>query len=225
MQQSCSFARVIQKQVCANYLLFLPPGYGDDRSRRWPLILFLHGAGERGSDLSLVKRHGLPKLLDERPGDFPFIVVSPQCPDGEVWDVDVLLALLDEVCETHAVDRDRIYVTGLSMVGMGTFALALAAPERFAAAAPVCGWGNPLQVRPEHARVPFWVFHGELDDKVPAALSAQMVAALQAVGAPVRYTVYPGVGHDAWTPTYANAELYQWFLAHRRSGEPAAGPV
>ncbi len=188
------------------------------RSAAGPLILFLHGAGERGSDLSLVKRHGLPKLLEERPGDFPFIVVSPQCPEGEIWDTDVLLALLDEVCESHAVDGDRIYVTGLSMGGMGTFALALAAPHRFAAAAPVCGAGVPLQVRPEHARLPFWVFHGEMDEKVPAALSAQMVEALKAVGAEVRFTVYPGVGHDAWTPTYSNPELYRWFLQHRRAG-------
>lgn len=221
MQQSRSFARTVQKQVGARYLLFLPQGYHDDPSRRWPLILFLHGADERGDDLSLLKRHGLPKLLDERPGEFPFVVVSPQCPEGRVWDVDMLLALLDEVCASHAVDPDRVYVTGLSMGGMGTFALALAAPHRFAAAAPVCGWGNPLEVRPEHASLPFWVFHGEADDKVPAALSAQMVAALQAVGAPVRYTVYPGVGHDAWTPTYANPELYRWFLAHRRAGATA----
>lgn len=219
MQEHRAFERVIEKRVGARYLLFLPRGYGEDPRRRWPLILFLHGAGERGGDLTLVKRTGLPRLLDERPGDFPFIVVSPQCPEGQVWDVDTLSALLDEVCAAHAVDEDRVYVTGLSMGGMGTFALALATPHRFAAAAPVCGWGNPLVVRPEHARLPFWVFHGELDDKVPVAMSAQMVAALQAVGAEVRFTVYPGVAHDAWTPTYADPELYQWFLQHRRGGE------
>jgi len=217
MQQSRSFARVIQKQVSANYLLFLPQGYGEDPARRWPLILFLHGAGERGSDLSLVKRHGPPRLAEERPGDFPFIIVSPQCPEGQTWDVDTLLALLDEVCDQYAVDEDRVYLTGLSMGGMGSFALALAAPQRFAAVAPICGAGNPLQVRPEHARLPFWVFHGEADDVVPAALSAQMVQALQAVGAPVRFTLYPGVGHDSWTQTYAKPELYQWFLQHRRA--------
>lgn len=119
--------------------------------------------------------------------------------------------------------RDRLrlrwLVLPVPLLVYGAAALALATPHRFAAAAPVCGWGNPLVVRPEHARLPFWVFHGELDDNVPVAMSAQMVAALQAVGAEVRFTVYPGVAHDAWTPTYADPELYQWFLQHRRGGE------
>lgn len=218
MQQSRSFTRAIQKQVAANYLLFLPEGYGADPARRWPLILFLHGAGERGSDLSLVKRHGPPRLVEERPTDFPFIIVSPQCPEGEIWDPDVLLGLLDEVCASHAVDGERIYLTGLSMGGFGAFDLALTAPQRFAAVAPICGAGNPLRVRPEHARLPFWVFHGDQDEKVPPAMSAQMVDALRAVGAPVQFTLYPGVAHDSWTQTYANPELYQWFLQHRRGG-------
>ncbi|WP_374711977.1 carboxylesterase family protein [Symbiobacterium terraclitae] len=222
MQHDRSFTRVIQKQVGARYLLFLPEGYGADPAQRWPLILFLHGAGERGSDLSLVKRHGPPRLAEERPADFPFIVVSPQCPEGETWDADVLLALLDEVCATYAVDEERIYLTGLSMGGMGAFDLALTAPHRFAAVAPICGAGNPLRVRPEHAVLPFWVFHGDQDEIVPPAMSAQMVEALRAVGAPVKFTLYPGVAHDSWTQTYANPELYQWFLQHRRHGAATA---
>jgi len=218
MQEPRSFTRVIQKQVSATYLLFLPDGYSVDPARRWPLILFLHGAGERGNDLSRVKIYGPPRLAEERPADFPFIIVSPQCPEGKTWDPDVLLALLDEVCASHAVDENRIYLTGLSMGGMGAFELALAAPQRFAAVAPICGAGNPLWVRPEHAALPFWVFHGDQDQTVPPFMSLQMVEALKAVGAPVRFTLYPGVGHDAWTQTYANPELYQWFLQHRRDG-------
>lgn len=215
-QQGHTFECEIRKTVGADYLLFLPEGYGQDPAQRWPLILFLHGAGERGSDLSLVARHGPPRLVAESPAQFPFIVLSPQCAAGAVWDLDTLNALLDEVMERYAVDRDRVYLTGLSMGGYGTFALGTFAHERFAAIAPICGGGDESWVKPVHSRVAAWVFHGAKDSLVPLSESERMVAALQSVGAEVRFTVYPEADHDSWTETYANPALYEWFLQHRR---------
>src|SRR5436190_6010547 len=123
-----------------NYLLFLPQGYAESE-KRWPLIFFLHGAGERGTDVSKVAIHGPPKRVREHP-EFPFIVVSPQCPEGEVWSPDILLGLLEEVTKKHKVDVSRIYLTGLSMGGYGTWDLGLSHPEKFAAIVPICGGGD-----------------------------------------------------------------------------------
>ena len=119
------------------YLLFLPSAYAV-HPQRWPLMLFLHGAGERGNDLQRVKRHGVAKIVEEQP-EFPLVVVSPQCPPREAWAPEPLLALLDDIEQHYDIDPERRYVTGLSMGGFGTWAVALAAPDRFAAVAPICG--------------------------------------------------------------------------------------
>lgn len=215
-QQAQAFDREITKHIHADYLLYLPPGYAPDGSRRWPLILFLHGAGERGSDLDIVKRTGLPKFL-EKGGDYPFIAVSPQCPSDESWSAEVLINLLDEVTGRYPVDPDRLYLTGLSMGGFGTWTLATEHPDRFAAIAPICGGGRPSMVD-TIKHIPTWVFHGDRDRVVPLHRSEEMVEALKRAGGDVRFTVYPEAGHDSWTETYANPELYTWFLAHTRSG-------
>ena len=208
------FERTITTTVGAAYLLYLPEGYGTEPDRRWPLILFLHGRGESGSNLGLVKRHGLARRLAEGLA-LPAIVVSPQCPAGGWWATDVLGALLDEVSEQYAVDADRVYVTGLSMGGYGTWALALRYPERFAAIAPVCGGGDPARACTIR-RLPVWAFHGAKDDVVAFERSEEMVAALRACDGNVQFTVYPDARHDSWTATYANPELYAWMLAQRR---------
>ena len=195
------------------YLLFLPAAYAV-HLQRWPLLLFLHGAGERGHDLQRVKRHGVAKIVEEQPA-FPFLVVSPQCPPTEAWRPEPLLALLDEIEQHYDVDPERRYVTGLSMGGFGTWAVALAAPDRFAAIAPICGGGDPARVGAIR-HLPVWAFHGARDPIVPLQRSVEMVMALRQCGGNVRFTVYPEAGHDAWTATYANPELYTWFLAHTR---------
>jgi len=212
-QHSQRFEHTITRTVGCDFLLFLPPGH-DAGGRRWPLILFLHGAGERGSDLGLVKKHGPPKIVEQRP-DFPFIVVSPQCPSGEVWDNDALVELLDEVTGNYPVDEGRVYLTGLSMGGFGTWELACAHPSRFAAIAPVCGGGRGLLAHKLRG-VPVWAFHGARDEVVPLAASQRMVDAVNAAGGNAKLTVYPDAGHDSWTETYANPALYDWFLKHRR---------
>lgn len=196
-----------------DYLLSLPADYGTSR-KSWPLVLFLHGAGESGSDLNKVKAHGPPKLV-ETSGPFPFILVSPQCP-GRGWNPDVLNALLDSVIKQYRVDKNRVYLTGLSMGGFGTWSLAAAHPERFAAIAPICGGGNPADA-PKMVAIPTWVFHGAKDPTVPLKRSEEMVEALKAAGGNPKFTVYPDAGHDSWTATYNNPEFYQWLLAQKRT--------
>lgn len=198
------------------YLLFLPQDYGTRPDEKWPLMLFLHGMGERGDDLELVKIHGIPKIVERQP-DFPFVAVSPQCPDETMWwDHHLILkGLLDEIVANYAIDVDRVYLTGLSMGGFGTWSLATAYPELFAALAPICGGGLPDFVS-LLKDVPVWAFHGAEDDAVKLEAGQRMVDALRASGGNVRFTVYPGIGHDSWTQTYDNPALYEWFLQHRR---------
>ncbi len=195
------------------YLLYLPQGYQADGAA-WPMILFLHGSGERGTDIEIVKKNGPPKLIAEGK-QFPFIIVSPQCPEGMRWSVDTLNDLLNSVVAKYNVDTNRIYLTGLSMGGYGTYALAMAYPHRFAAIAPVCGEGD--LTRAEVLKdTPIWVFHGEKDNVVPIETDILMVQILRNMGNPVKFTTYPNVGHDAWTPAYNNPKLYKWFLKHKR---------
>jgi predicted peptidase len=213
------FQKEITKTVGIRYLLYLPKGYGENKEQKWPLMLFLHGAGERGSNLELVKKHGPPKLI-EQGKDLPFIVVSPQCPSGRWWteQVDVLVALLDEVQSKYAVDPDRIYLTGLSMGGFGSWVLGCRHPERFAAIAPICG-GGEWYLASRLRDVPVWAFHGARDNVVVLRESQDMVNALQRAGGNVQLTVYPEAQHDSWTETYNNPKLYEWFLSHRKARE------
>jgi predicted peptidase len=209
-QQALQLDRTMRVQL--QYLLYLPEAY--DQRDDWPLLLFLHGAGERGDDLELVKKHGPPKLIAA--GEhFPMLVVSPQCPADQWWEPWSLAGLLDELVEKHKVDADRIYVTGLSMGGFGTWALAAHQPRRLAAIAPICGGGEPFMTR-LYPHLPTWVFHGDQDRVVPLERSQQMVDALERVGGEVKFTVYPEVGHDSWTQTYADPQFYQWLLEQRR---------
>ncbi len=213
------FEATVTRDLACSYLLYLPADYGRDAQQRWPLILFLHGAGERGNNLDLVKKHGLPKILQNRT-DFPFIVVSPQCPRGQWWNNQVLIGLLDEIMARYAVDPRRVYLTGLSMGGFGTWSLAIEYPDRFAAIAPICGGGIPYQLdRIRH--VPVWAFHGARDNIVPLFESKRMVETLERMGGQAMLTVYPQAEHDSWTATYNNPKLYEWFLEHRRPAPPA----
>src|SRR5918997_4292244 len=209
-QEFRSFTTEIRRMVTLNYLLYLPKQYDEDKSKRWPLILFLHGAGERGSDLNKVKSLGPPKLVAEGK-EMPFIIVSPQVPERSTWEPEALDALLREIIGQYAVDEDRIYLTGVSMGGAGTWRLASAHPERFAAIAPICGWGDSGMAQ-RIGNIPTWVFHGARDDIVPVQASQEMVDALKQVGNEARFTIYPDAGHDSWTETYNNPALLEWFL-------------
>jgi len=212
-QHAKTFSKEVKKKVEMNYLLYLPKNY-NTAQEKIPLLLFLHGSGERGNDINLVKTHGPAKLI-EQGKDFPFIVVSPQCPENVWWSTDDLSALIDDVVQKYNVDEKRIYVTGLSMGGFGTWALAEKYPDKFAAIAPVCGGGNPLTIC-KIGKLPVWVFHGAKDPVVPIKESQQMVDALKKCGNEAKLTVYPEAGHDAWTETYSNPELYDWLLKQKK---------
>jgi len=224
------FEKQITKKLESDYLLFLPKGYDPKSEKRPPLILALHGAGERGDDVWRADIHGPTKYIAAHP-DFPFILVSPICPGGDAhWSTETLSALLDSVIDKYKADKQRIYLTGLSMGGCGAWSLAMTHPEKFAAVIPICGGGEA--VRPILARLnyftpqtkealkslPVWAFHGEKDTVVPVSESQHMVSALKALGATeVKLTVYPGVQHNSWEQTYNNPEIYDWLLAHKRS--------
>jgi predicted peptidase len=211
-----------QRDVTIHYLLFVPQEY-KAFGEPWPLMLFLHGLGESGNnELEKVKIHGPPGFVDKRP-DFPFVVVSPQLPPPPggmddvptAWQPEPLIQLLDHVTNELNIDRTRVYCTGLSMGGFGTWRLVAKYPERFAAAAVICGGGDPAAMAASLRRVPIWAFHGALDEVVPLCKSDEMVRAVRCAGGDVRLTVYPDVAHDSWKPAYANEALYKWLLSHR----------
>jgi len=211
-----SFEKKIERTLKLNFLLHLPKNYEADQDSRFPLIIFLHGAGERGDDLAKVKVHGPPKMV-ENGEDFPFILASPQCPKDSWWTEEPVLELVDYLEATYRVDPARIYLTGLSMGGYGTWHFATRAPERFAAIAPVCGGGVPYKMR-WIKDLPVWAFHGAKDSVVPSLDSERLIEVLKKQGNKfAKLTVYPEASHDSWTATYANPELYRWFLSHSRN--------
>lgn len=228
VEQSLTSAKDATQKL--DYLLFLPETYGKSDAKH-PLILFLHGAGERGNKLELVKFHGPPKNV-ERDTQFPYIVVSPQCATDERWSDEkyqgLLIELLNDLVKRYQIDEDRIYLTGLSMGGYGSWALAAGHPQRFAAVVPICGGGDP-DTADQLKSLPIWVFHGDSDKAVPLNESVEMVEAIRKVGGNVKFTVYPGVDHNSWTQTYDNPKLYEWLMqqtasknAKSRAKEPAA---
>lgn len=225
-----------ERDVTIRYQLFVPNNYAA-QGKKLPLLLFLHGLGEcSNDDLDRVKIHGPAKIVDSTP-DFPFIVVSPQCPlpagyDPKspgaklpddvlkvilaAWKPEELIQLVDHVEKNLNVDPDREYVTGLSMGGYGTWRLAAAYPDRFAAAVPICGGGDPEKMAEPLSHVPIWAFHGAKDTVVPISQTQQMVDAIRQHNGNVKFTTYPDAEHNSWTATYDNPELYTWLLSHKR---------
>jgi len=222
--------QTFEKQITIKleYLLYLPTDYDKTPDKKWPLIVFLHGSGERGSDVQMVKAHGPPKLLADGT-DLAvknFIVVSPQLPKSENgWQPFALNGLLDDILAKYHVDKDRVYLTGLSMGGYGAWQWASQNPGRFAAIAPMSGGGDPRRAARALKKMPIWNFHGEDDPTVPISESEKMVEAIQKAGnEEVKFTRYPGVGHNCWEVAYANPELYAWFLSHTLR-QPAVAPA
>ena len=216
------------------YQLYLPPGF--DGTEALPVVLFLHGSGERGSDGLLQTEVGLGRALRRDVTRYPAIVVFPQAPAGATWRgaaSDLALRALERTLDETGGDPARVLLTGISMGGNGVWHLALEERGRFAAVAPVCGWldgwrdvragGAPRAVDPALMRgfapireLPAWVFHGVADPIVPVEASRAPVAALRQLGAQPRYTEYPGIGHNSWDAAYADPEFARWLLSQRR---------
>ncbi|HIG31027.1 MAG TPA: phospholipase [Verrucomicrobiales bacterium] len=215
------------------YLLQTPAGRQPDAG--WPLLLFLHGYGECGDDILKVKKHGPPKLLSQFNELRECVIVSPQCPRDSWWRVDALLALVEEaIAERGDIDRERLYVTGLSMGGYGIWSFISHHPNYFAAVVPICGGGDPFRLpanRPPvktgianefdsagltaATRLPVWTFHGADDGSVPILETEMLVKLLKDGGnMDVRFTTYEGVGHfGAWERAYADSELWRWLFS------------
>ncbi len=204
-----------QAKSTLKYWLFLPAEYDPKAEKKWPLMLFLHGAGERGDNLEVVKKHGPPKIVDGK-SDFPFVVISPQCATNKRWQASELIQLIDHAEQTLQIDKQHEYCTGLSMGGFGTWNLTAAYPDRFAAAAPICGGGNVKDAEKLKA-LPLWVFHGAKDTTVRPEKSQEMVDAIKAAGGDPKLTIYPDAGHDSWTQAYNDQELYDWMLKQTKA--------
>lgn len=201
--------------VSHHYLLHIPKDTRHAIAGRLPMIVFLHGAGERGDNIDLIKVHGPPKKINNGE-DLPFIVLSPQCKENTRWNPQTVKILIDEIIENYPVDTKRIYVTGLSMGGFGTWDIAAKYPYKFAAIAPICGgadihaWDATMHLK----EMPVWAFHGAMDQVVPLEGTVKIIQALRGVGSSPKLTIYPDANHDSWTETYDNPDLYAWFLKH-----------
>lgn len=204
-----SFEARIKKDVGLRYRTVTPADF--DPTQEYPLILFLHGRGEQGDNLDRVQIHGPFKKVAEL--GLPVIIVAPQSPKDEWWDVDALDALVDHLLWKLPIDKNRVYLTGLSMGGHGTWLLAARRPETFAAIAPICGYSLPSKAKLLR-HVPIWIFHGAKDSTIHVRESTAMAQALNAVGNDARLTIYPDVGHNAWTATYDDPQFYEWMLSH-----------
>jgi predicted peptidase len=214
-------------KVSFDYLVHLPPEM--KKQKEWPAIIFLHGSGERGTNVWQVAKHGPPNVVKTN-NDFPFIVISPQCPPEHRWQADEVIAFVKSMEQQYPIDADRVYLTGLSMGGFGTWSTLMAEPDMFAAAVPICGGAEtneltrlPKKKLEQVRHLPIWVFHGAKDPTVPVKYSEEMVAALKKINADVKLTIYPDALHDSWTQTYANPELYDWLLAQNRKNNERAG--
>lgn len=207
----------------SKYVVYIPRGYTaeSNASKRWPVILFLHGAGERGDDGKKQVTVGLGPALRKRESESPFVAIFPQCRSGGSWRADSpdgerAMTILSEVEKEFRTDPDRIYLSGLSMGGMGTWSLSMKYPDRFAALVPICGRGD-IEQASKIAKLPIWCFHGDADRAVTVEGSRTMIAAIKEVGGNPKYTEYPGVGHNSWDAAYATPELFPWLLEQRRT--------
>ena len=223
-----------------NYRILYPENY--NAAKKYPVLLFLHGSGERGDDNEKQLVHGATLFLDPVNREkYPAIVLFPQCPEGKSWasldirmgddgkkmyvrnngevpgEMSVLLKeLLQDLAKSTKVDSKRFYIMGLSMGGFGTLEMLYLYPNTFAAAVPICG-GHPIDLASVYAKkLPIWLFHGAKDPVVPVYFSRDLYAKLQELGAEVKYTEFPEASHDSWTNTFATPELLTWIFSHQK---------
>jgi predicted peptidase len=215
-QTEQSFTGEVTLKVGYRYLLALPEGYEAQPDKNWPLVVFLHGSGERGFDLELVKKHGPPKVIAAGK-KFPAIVASLQCEPMMVWNPHGVKLVTDHLANTLHVDKSRIYLTGLSLGGFGTWETAMEYPETYAAIAPICGGAGVRWTQAERIKnLPVWIFHGAKDTTVLPEVSTKIFDALKKHGSPVKLTMYPEATHDSWTVTYDDPAFWEWLLAQKR---------
>ena len=197
------------------YIIKIPNNFKDDK--KYPVILFLHGAGSRGEDINQLKTNPYFTITESKIKDFPFITVAPLCTKNTWFDLwECLENLVLEILKQPFVDAERIYLMGASMGGYGTWQLAMSMPEIFAAIVPICGGGMYWNAG-RLINTPIWAFHGAKDSTVLCVESEKMVNRVNALGGNARLTVYPENAHDAWSDTYKNPEVFKWLLDHKNS--------
>ncbi|MDC7221000.1 MAG: dienelactone hydrolase family protein [Spirochaetales bacterium] len=201
-----------------NYRLFLPKSYQDNEESKWPLILYLHGAGERGTDQIKLRKYGLFPFIESK-ADFPFVVLAPLCPKGEVWDFQYknIMNLLDQIQTDYSIDSNRIYLTGMSMGGQATWNFAIYNPSRFAAIAPVCGCIASPNTCKKLSKVPIWTFHGKKDQAIPFEETQKIVDILSPLNPNLKFSVYEVNGHEVCTMAYEDLDLYEWLLEQKKN--------
>ncbi len=206
--------KLSQKQI--PYLLYQPKSYFTNQREELPLVVFLHGRGERGNDLAILKRQALPKMIADENAEFPFIMIAPQLPESEEeWYTKDLMALIEEIESEYSVDEDRIYLTGISLGGNGAWKVATDFPDKFAAILPISGWGDASRIcRLRNANV--WAFHGAKDTLILPERTLEIVERLQYCNSTTWFTIYPNSKHDAWTETYHNENVMNWLLQQRK---------
>jgi len=213
------FDTKIKLPVKLHYQLYKPDNYYDNDSK-YPLVLYLHGVGERGADLKKIEVNGLPEVINKGK-TFSFLTLAPQCPQFGWWSrseyIEALADLLNEVMEVYRVNSNQIYITGLSMGGYGTLALAQKYPDMFAAIIPICGGMDDHASINRLGDIPMWLFHGELDQIHPAQLTLDIYDLLSPINKNIKLTIYDGVGHNSWDKTYANHEIYDWLLSYNKN--------
>lgn len=198
------------------YYLYYPEDYEEEPEKDFPILLFLHGGGESGDSLVAIKRNGPPKMIVEGK-KFPFLILAPQNPyQKKWWNTRAVNQLLDSIVENNRIDKKRIYLTGLSRGGGAAWEMAVQYPEKFAAMAVVCGMTPVPYASWIDKNMPIWVFHGEEDKSIPISESETMVERLKEMGHDIKFTRYPGVGHDSWIKAYRTESLYDWFLKQER---------
>lgn len=207
---SSSWAQTNSDKKIYSYKIETPENFEANSDKKYPLLIFLHGAGERGEDLSMLGVHGPLKLMKEGK-KFEAIVLAPLCPNDVWWKTELLQNTLEEVLKQYHMDKQRIYLTGLSMGGYGTWLWAGKYPKQFKRIAPICGGGNLDDAR-QLSQIPIWAFHGAKDDVVLPQESQKMIDAIRAIGGQPKLTIYPEANHDSWTETYENEEFWNWFL-------------
>ena len=214
-----------QGKASLSYRLLKPATI--DKDKTYPLVIFLHGSGERGKDNKAQLKHGVADFAsEERIKKSPCFLIAPQCPTGRLWSLSakssadaepgkLVLDLIEKTCKDLPIDQKRIYITGLSMGGYGTWTLMAHKPDLFAAGIPICGGGDE-KMADKLVKIPIWVFHGDKDGAVKVERSRNMVAAIKKAGGKPDYTEYPGVGHDSWSRTYSDAKVLDWLFAQKK---------